>query len=110
MISTILPHLGWISIGIGESMGAIIGTYFGKNKWKGRSRTLEGSLSMLVSMIVSLTLVIYTSSYFVNAYFVSVIVASTLTTLMEAWTSENDNLLLPLHYSALLVSLLLISS
>ena len=104
-ISTILPHLGWISIGIGDSMGAVMGTYIGKNKWRGRSRTLEGSLSMLVSMIVSLTLA---NSYFVNTYFVIIIVVSILTTLMEAFTSENDNLLLPLHYCTLLGSLFLI--
>lgn len=32
IISKILPHLGWISIGIGDSIGAIIGTYYGKHK------------------------------------------------------------------------------
>lgn len=107
----ILPHLGWISIGIGDSMGAIIGTYCGKNNWRGSSRTLEGSLAMLVAMVVSLIIVTHTSTYINNPIIVtSIIVASTLTTLMEAFTSENDNLLLPLHYSILLESLILISN
>ena len=110
-ISVILPHLGWVSIGIGDSMGAIVGTYYGKHKWKGSSRTLEGSLSMYFSMILFLLLVTNIHASFVSGSIIaSIVVASTLTTLMEAFTCENDNLLLPLYYSTLIVSLIVITS
>lgn len=70
----VLKHMGWISVGLGDSMGALWGTLFGKITWNRiaiylfnaeksiskktlrriqvSGRTLEGSCACLVSMVL----------------------------------------------------------
>ena len=84
-----LPFIGVLVLGIGDSVGAIAGVNFGRHRWPGSTRTLEGSFSMYASMFVPLFLV-YTS----DCWEIGVVLA--IVTLLEASTSQIDNLCLPL--------------
>lgn len=66
---------------------------------------------MLISIIIPLISILMTNTNTKidnNNTIISIIVASIMNTLTEAFTTENDNLLLPIHFSVLLVSLLVI--
>ena len=93
----LLPFVGVLVLGIGDSAGAIAGIKFGSHPWPGgSSRTLEGSLCMFVSMFALL--------YFVgfdDLFKVGTVLA--IVTLFEASTSQIDNLCLPLAGTSLVV-------
>ena len=57
----LLRHLGWLSVGVGDSAAAIVGTACGRHKWTragsggggGGGRSIEGSLACLLSMVAA---------------------------------------------------------
>ena len=89
-----LPFFGILVLGLGDSMAAIVGTYYGRTKW-GRHRSIEGSLAMWFSMMIV--------SSFVFGMNGSFLVAVTFTTFIEAFTCQIDNLILPLTGATLLL-------
>ena len=80
--------IGVIVIGVGDSFGAIVGKYWGKTKWPDSKRSIEGSLSMFVSMSCCLCF-----GNFIENHVIFTLVAVTL---LEASTSQIDNFVLPL--------------
>lgn len=99
MLMRLLPYVGVLVLGIGDSAGAIAGIKFGKHPWPGgSSRTLEGSMSMFVSMFVLLRLGGVDNLSKVGP-------TLTLVTLLEASTSQIDNLCLPLAFTSLVALL-----
>ena len=76
---------GIVILGVGDSMGAIVGTRYGKTKW-GRNRSIEGSLAVWISTALCCNLLTNHAHLLV----VSVV------TCLEAFTSQIDNLTLPL--------------
>lgn len=108
-----LPHLGWIVVGVGDSAAAIIGKRYGKHTWLDSKRTVEGSLAMLLSTIVAaLCTLQFMPSHFTAASLtkmdalVPVLFTLIATTLLEAVTSKNDNLILPIFASALYMAII----
>jgi dolichol kinase len=115
----LLPHLGWITVGVGDSAAAIIGSQFGKHKWKGTSRTVEGSVAMFLSMFFVSLCVVYSSGgddwprlpssrverLFSFRIILPIFVTLALSSLCEAFTFENDNLVLPLFSVAFYVAI-----
>ena len=106
----LLPHLGWIVVGVGDSVAAVIGTKYGRHFWSDTSRSVEGSVGMLFSMIIA-TLAIFMFLHFcrnavitMNDIFPSFLTLLA-TTFMEAFTNESDNLILPLFACALYIIL-----
>ena len=106
----LLPHLGWIVVGVGDSFAAIIGTKYGKHFWFDTKRSVEGSVGMLFSMIMA-TLAIFMFLHFRRNMaitmndFSSSFLTLLATTFMEAFTNESDNLILPLFACALYIIL-----
>jgi dolichol kinase len=91
----LLPFLGLIALGVGDSMSAICGVHFGRLHWPGgSSRTLEGSLGMFLSMMFAVM-------WHVEYQRFSVPMA--VMTLVEASTSQVDNLYLPIAGSTLVL-------
>mmetsp|Transcript_27328 Transcript_27328/g.41986 ORF Transcript_27328/g.41986 Transcript_27328/m.41986 type:complete len:162 (+) Transcript_27328:135-620(+) len=90
----LLPYAGLIVLGVGDSMGAIVGTTHGRIKWPQSKRTLEGSGAMFISMLL-LTLPFDGCAWWWCLHL----------TFLEACTSQLDNLCLPLVGSSLLLSL-----
>mmetsp|Transcript_22280 Transcript_22280/g.40141 ORF Transcript_22280/g.40141 Transcript_22280/m.40141 type:complete len:792 (+) Transcript_22280:558-2933(+) len=119
IISSLLPVLGLLVLGIGDSAGAICGLKFGRHHWPGdSSRTLEGSLCMFLSMMLSVFLctVLMASAnndakyqdikdivnYAIDHMFRASLPLGMIT-LIEASTTQIDNLSLPIAGSTLVI-------
>lgn len=80
---------GILSLGVGDAMGAVVGKYIGILAW-GQGRTIEGSMAMLLSM----------SSICLGAFGTEQttlwLPAVVFATLVEAFTLQIDNFVLPL--------------
>ncbi|XP_076104228.1 dolichol kinase-like isoform X1 [Mytilus galloprovincialis] len=105
-VSDISVYAGVISVGIGDAMASVIGSKIGRVKWPGSSKTVEGSLASLLSQIVTLYCLQYTGKVESSWTFITLI-AVTITTVLEAVTTQIDNLVLPLFlYTILLLNML----
>mmetsp|Transcript_7881 Transcript_7881/g.16808 ORF Transcript_7881/g.16808 Transcript_7881/m.16808 type:complete len:615 (+) Transcript_7881:410-2254(+) len=107
----LLPLLGVLVLGVGDSTGALFGIKFGRHRWpSGSSRTIEGSIAMLVAMSIAVYLDSYLdsmthSSTYKNLHY-NVHRSSfplAIVTLVEASTTQVDNICLPVALSALLL-------
>jgi dolichol kinase len=106
----LLPYLGLVVLGIGDSVGAICGIIFGRHHWPSSTRTMEGSVCMLLSMVlVILSIDSNTTSQQNNSsimqFTYQVSVTMFVMTLLEASTSQTDNLCLPIAGSTLMLLL-----
>ncbi|XP_055931571.1 uncharacterized protein LOC129961948 isoform X3 [Argiope bruennichi] len=87
---------GIISVGFGDAAASMGGTFFGKHHWAGSNKTFEGSICAVVTQSIA-------SFYFLvlghelSLYNITIIIiAVLLTSLIEAKTTQVDNLVLPL--------------
>ena len=98
----LLPFFGIVSIGVGDAIGAVIGSLFGKRSWPCSNRTIEGSLAMLLSMYLALKLINWIDGSD-NAVATRIDILSVLVpvTLLEASTTQIDNICLPVLSSLL---------
>ncbi|KNE98632.1 hypothetical protein PSTG_08183 [Puccinia striiformis f. sp. tritici PST-78] len=102
--------IGVIILGVGDTCASVIGKRFGKIKWNsGSSKTVEGSLAFVGSVIVIslfLRIIGLVQPFPMIKYFFAVILIS----LLEAFTNQNDNLILPLYSWSILKLLFLTPS
>ena len=105
----LLSLWGVLCLGVGDSMGAIVGKVYGRTIWGPNRRTVEGSLAMASSMLLVGWMcwgwsnhhnAINERTYFIHG---GLILATILTTIMEAQTWQMDNLVLPLVGSVILI-------
>ena len=97
----------WV-LGIGDAMGAIIGKSFGRHKWGSNSRTIEGSMAMWFSLVISsfVTTLIAMPVHSEVEVIPSVMLllpAVFFVTLIEAYTLQIDNIVLPLAGTAMIL-------
>lgn len=97
----IIRHFGWITVGIGDTVGAVVGIKYGKRRWIGSRKTLEGSGGALLTMIIVsiLTMMIEAWMDKVQIHLVDIgalIVVMSVACVAEVLTGENDNLIMPL--------------
>lgn len=88
---------GVLAIGIGDTVASIVGTTIGKHYWPGTKKTMEGTIGCILSQaIVAYVLInlgfIHVTQYELIRTFSAIIVGS----LVEATTTQIDNLVLPL--------------
>ncbi|CAH0482598.1 unnamed protein product [Peronospora belbahrii] len=99
--SALVVNAGVLALGVGDAMGAMVGSRIGKRKLFG-SKTVEGSAAMFISMMLaSMPLHDYHLRFFYNGEHVQLmllIAATMLTTILEAATAQIDNLVLPLYF------------
>lgn len=100
-LNMLLSQWGVLCLGVGDAMGALVGKGFGKNLWGKNRRTYEGSLAMCVSMI-AIGCWFLQNTY--DCWWV-LVVATTFVTVLEAFTLQMDNLVLPLAGSAVILLL-----
>ena len=106
-LRVLVSQWGVLSLGIGDAAGALVGRTMGRCEWGHNKRTVEGSLAMLVSMTGA--------SYWLLQSVAGVDLAhdATLTpawatalvsvTLLEAFTLQLDNLVLPLFGASVFI-------
>lgn len=96
-VVSIRSYLGLVTLGLGDSMASIVGNTFGKIKWKGGSRTFEGTVTYTVVTFASLVLI----DFFIlpeesrvknweNVFIVALVGGA-----LEGAASLNDNILIP---------------
>uniref|UniRef100_A0A8C4R0V5 dolichol kinase n=1 Tax=Eptatretus burgeri TaxID=7764 RepID=A0A8C4R0V5_EPTBU len=95
--SSLAPYAGVLSVGLGDAVAALAGSSLGRIHWPGTSKTLEGTTFSLLTQL-ALALVILGPKLDV----VLPLAASLgLVCLLEAFTEQIDNMLLPLYLFAL---------
>ncbi|KAG6958425.1 hypothetical protein JG687_00009408 [Phytophthora cactorum] len=101
--SPLIMNAGVVALGVGDAMGALVGSSIGKRKIFG-SKTVEGSAAVFLSMtLASISLQNYHMSSFVSGEYTQVLLLTAavfLTTVLEAATAQIDNLVLPLFFYA----------
>lgn len=95
-IKTILPFVGVLCVGVGDSMAAVVGSNFGKKRWRGQNKTYLGSMFGFLSLFLSMLILAYVLNC--EHLTVSLLLASGVTTLGEVFISGNDNFTLPVVF------------
>ena len=91
-VSRMALAAGVLSTGVGDAMGAAIGSTWGRTRLYGTNKSLEGSLAMLGSMVLCSGLLCGWEVVLVP----SRVAALVLCTVVEACTTTIDNLVLPM--------------
>eukprot|EP01133_Synstelium_polycarpum_P006244 gene6244-7236_t len=102
------PYAGLLTIGVGDSAASYIGVKYGKTRWFGTSKSLQGTLAFILSTFIAGTtlicLVLPTTSISIYISLVKLLIGSILGGLIEASTTQIDNLILPLIFFSLINS------
>lgn len=109
------PYAGVIIIGVGDAMAAAVGSMFGRLKWRGTQKTLLGTFAAFTSVLVTAAVIQAANDLMFPddaplfptdpLHAVGFLVASAALCLLEAFTTQVDNLLLPLYFWVLLTLL-----
>ncbi|PCH42325.1 histidine kinase, partial [Wolfiporia cocos MD-104 SS10] len=101
--SQLLQYTGTLVLGVGDALASIVGKRFGRHRWLATSpKTVEGSAAFVVSVVACAWLlrVCGLAESFSMARYTSVAVLSAL---LEAFSVQNDNVVLPLYMWSMLV-------
>jgi dolichol kinase len=92
-----MAFFGVLSLGIGDAVASIVGRRVGFARWSGASgKTVEGSVGFTTSVIAAAS-AMWLLGAVENFDLTAFVVTTTLTTLMEAVSAQNDNLVLPVY-------------
>lgn len=99
------PYSGFVCIGVADSFASLIGAAWGKHKWHGSPKSVEGTLAGVISAWI-FTIVLWLTCCHEHSPFPlvdpAVHVAIIGSMLVEAFTQQIDNLVLTLHFYTLL--------
>jgi dolichol kinase len=118
--SCVAPFAGVLIIAIGDAMASVVGKNYGRLHWPGTKKTVEGTVAAAASVLVS-ALAIYGIMWHLPTVMrmgvsldslwpvmqvselVGIIFATVLVCLLEAFTEQIDNLVLPVCFYSLLL-------
>ena len=102
---------GLITIGFGDTFASLIGYTFGKHRWPDSKKTYEGTIGALVAQIIGgMVFLTYVGLAWNLLLVLKLILISTTVSLVEAWTRQIDNLILPLYFHLIWLLLDLLST
>ncbi|KAF0925133.1 hypothetical protein E2562_015413 [Oryza meyeriana var. granulata] len=100
------PFAGILSLGIGDTMASMIGYKYGVLRWsKTGKKTIEGTAAGITSVLAACSILVSllaSSGYILSQHWLSLLVAVTLSGLLEAYTAQLDNAFIPLVFYSLL--------
>lgn len=97
---TVAGLLGVLTLGVGDSMASLVGFRIGHTKWPNSSKSIEGTIAFCTSLFLCLSFLDPTPGGLFNGAITSI-----LTGLLEAFSEQNDNLVIPLYALGLLNTL-----
>jgi len=106
----VLLFLGLATVGVGDAAASVFGSLYGVLRWSGKKKTLIGSFAAFISMCLYSLVMLYAMDIFTLRTTVCVILTMALTALAEAFTTENDNIYLPMYSTIIFLSTLEISN
>ena len=87
---------GVLSIGIGDSAASIVGSRMGHLKWPySPTKSIEGTVASIIAQLVFLQL-LFLNNFMEYQFGLGVLLPVILTALLEAHTTQVDNIILPL--------------
>lgn len=93
-----------LSIGVLDSLAAVYGKRYGRRKWPGSSKTVEGTICATVgSLIIAQTIDFHICGG--QAHWAEIVAPITIVALLEACTQQIDNLVLPVVYAILILGM-----
>ncbi|KAG8468723.1 hypothetical protein KFE25_013806 [Diacronema lutheri] len=101
------PMAGILALGVGDSMASYVGVRFGRTRWPGTAKTVEGTAAAVGAIVVGAGALCAASAAVAPARgdrgddasaALGVLGATIATCVLEAVTDQIDNLFLPLHY------------
>ncbi|XP_076946458.1 dolichol kinase EVAN-like [Bidens hawaiensis] len=100
------PFAGILSLGIGDTMASMVGYKYGVLRWsKTGKKTIEGTAAGITSVLAAcsalLPLLAATGPMFTQHWW-SLLLAVTMSGLLEAYTAQLDNAFIPLVFYSLL--------
>ncbi|KAJ0963626.1 hypothetical protein J5N97_028748 [Dioscorea zingiberensis] len=102
----LVPFAGILSLGIGDTMASMVGHKCGVRRWsKNGKKTIEGTAAGITSVLVACSILLpllASTGYIPSQHWISLLLAVTLTGLLEAYTAQLDNAFIPLVFYSLL--------
>uniref|UniRef100_A0A914VTJ5 dolichol kinase n=1 Tax=Plectus sambesii TaxID=2011161 RepID=A0A914VTJ5_9BILA len=95
---TLKHFAGVATVGVGDSMAAICGRRFGRTKWPGSRKSVEGSLALVVSQSIALLLAIHLLKKYellTFGYFCYILLGAFVCAIVEGVCRSADNIILP---------------
>lgn len=100
------PFAGILSLGIGDTMASMVGHKYGVLRWsKTGKKTIEGTAAGITSMLAACSIllpVLASTGYIFTQHWLSLLLAVTVSGLLEAYTAQLDNAFIPLVFYSLL--------
>ncbi|XP_074584915.1 dolichol kinase EVAN isoform X2 [Curcuma longa] len=100
------PFAGILSLGIGDTMASVVGHKYGVLRWsKTGKKTIEGTAAGITSVLAACSVLLpllASTGYFFSQHWLSLLVAVTVSGLLEAYTAQLDNAFIPLVFFSLL--------
>lgn len=103
--SAVLALSGTLSLGVGDSLASIVGKAIGSTKWPNGQKSVQGTIAFVAGLFVSFC---FLSNRYTELFVASLLGGTCVTNegLMEAFSEQNDNLLIPLYLYCVLSILL----
>ncbi|KAM7502161.1 hypothetical protein LguiB_001065 [Lonicera macranthoides] len=100
------PFAGILSLGIGDTMASMVGHKYGVLRWsKTGKKTVEGTAAGITSVLAACSVllpVLATTGYIFTQHWLPILLAVTVSGLLEAYTAQLDNAFIPLVFYSLL--------
>lgn len=101
----LVPYAGVLAVGVGDTVASIFGSTIGEIRWPGTKKTFEGTMTSIFAQIISVALIlIFDSGVDLNNSYAWILGSVSMVSLLEAYTMQIDNLLLPLYLLILLMA------
>ncbi|XP_033851257.3 dolichol kinase-like [Acipenser ruthenus] len=100
----LVPYAGVLAVGVGDTVASVFGSTLGEIRWPGTKKTVEGTATSIFAQIIAVALLlIFDGTVNLNTSYSWIVGSITLVSLLEAYTSQIDNLMLPLYLFVLLM-------
>lgn len=100
------PFSGILSLGIGDTMASVVGYKYGVLRWsKTGKKTIEGTAAGITSVLAACSVLLpllASTGYILTEHWCSLLLAVTVSGMLEAYTAQLDNAFIPLIFYSLL--------